>query len=293
MFDPGMVRAQFPVLARTVRDAPLHYLDNAATSQMPHAVLDAVAHHETHSRANVLRGVHTLAEEATDAYESARADVARYLNAEPDEVVFTSGATGAINLAAHSFGGGLREGDEIVLSDLEHHSNIVPWQMLRQRTGVTLKFLPVTDEGRIDLARLDSMLGPRTRLVSLVHVSNVTGAELNAREAAAAVHAAGAKLLLDGAQRMAHGPLDMAALGADFYAFSGHKMFAPNGIGALWTRTDILDAMPPFLGGGEMILGVTREHTEYAPPPRRFEAGTPPIAQAVGLGAAIRWIEAQ
>ncbi len=293
MFDPGMVRAQFPVLARTVRDAPLHYLDNAATSQMPHAVLDAVAHHETHSRANVLRGVHTLAEEATDAYESARADVARYLNAEPDEVVFTSGATGAINLAAHSFGGGLREGDEIVLSDLEHHSNIVPWQMLRQRTGVTLKFLPVTDEGRIDLARLDSMLGPRTRLVSLVHVSNVTGAELNAREAAAAVHAAGAKLLLDGAQRMAHGPLDMAALGADFYAFSGHKMFAPNGIGALWTRADILDAMPPFLGGGEMILGVTREHTEYAPPPRRFEAGTPPIAQAVGLGAAIRWIEAQ
>jgi cysteine desulfurase/selenocysteine lyase len=290
-FDPAAIRAEFPILQREVRGHPLHYLDNAATTQMPHAVLNAVHDHETKHRANVLRGVHTLAEESTEAYEQARGHVARFLSARSEEVIFTSGTTSAINLVAHSLGNTFAEGDEVIVSDLEHHSNIVPWQMLRDRKGIVLKFLPVTNEGRIDLDALDALLTARTRLVSLVHVSNVTGAELDVRAVAEKIHAVGAKLMLDGAQRMAHGPFDLPTMGADFYAFSGHKMYAPNGIGVLWARQEILEDLPPFQGGGEMILAVTREKTTFAAIPHRFEAGTPPIAQAVGLGAAVRWIE--
>lgn len=290
-FDAAAVRAQFPILTREVQGHPLHYLDNAATTHLPQAVLDAMARHETHDRANVLRGVHTLAEAATEAYENARREIAQYLNVDPEEVVFTSGTTGGINLIAHTFGAGLEEGDEVVLSVLEHHSNIVPWQLLRERRGIVLKFLPVTSDGRIDLSVLQEIVTPRTKLISLVHVSNVTGAELNVGAVVEAARAVGAKVLLDGAQRAAHGPLDLRALDVDFYAFSGHKMFGPNGVGVLWGRRALLDDLPPFLGGGEMIRSVTLDSTSFAETPHKFEAGTPPIAQAVGLGAAVRWIK--
>jgi len=291
-FDVETIRAQFPILAREVNGTAFHYLDNAATTQVPQTVLDAIIDHETRSRANVLRGVHALAEAATKAYESARGDVARYIGAAPEEVVFTSGTTGSLNLLAHSFGERLGEGDEIVLSLLEHHSNIVPWQILRDRRGVTLKFLPVTAEGRIDTGALESLVTPRTRLISLGHVSNVTGAELDVGAVVEAARSVGALVALDGAQRAAHGAFDVQALGVDFYAFSSHKMFGPNGVGVLWGRAEALADLPPFHGGGEMIARVTPERSTYAEPPMRFEAGTPPIAQAVGLGAAVRWIEA-
>ncbi len=292
-FEAEAIRAQFPILSREVNGTALHYLDNAATTQVPQAVIDAIMAHETQARANVLRGVHALAEAATQAYESARGDVARYIGAAaPQEVVFTSGTTGGINLLAHSLGESLGAGDEIVLSLLEHHSNIVPWQMLRDRRGVALRFLPVTSEGRIDTSALEHFVTPRTRLISLGHVSNVTGAELDVGAVVEAARAVGALVALDGAQRAAHGPFDVQALGVDFYAFSSHKMFGPNGVGVLWGRGAALAELPPFLGGGEMIARVTPDETTYARPPHRFEAGTPPIAQAVGLGAAVRWIEA-
>ena len=291
-YDAIAVRGQFPILAMEVDGAKLHYLDNAATSQMPDAVLQAIVRHEQTSRANVLRGVHHLAEAATEAYENARAIIASYVNARrPEEIIFTSGATAGINLVAHTFGERLGEGDEVVLSLLEHHSNIVPWQMLRERRGVVLKIMPVTRDGRLDLDKLDETLSPRTRLIALTHASNVTGALTDVGRVVEAARSVGASVLLDGAQRAAHGPLDLAALGVDFYVFSGHKMFGPNGVGVLWVRSEILADLPPFLGGGEMIRSVTFEHTTYADPPHRFEAGTPPIAQAVGLGAAATWIQ--
>ena len=290
-FDVAALRAEFPILAQRIGGSPLHYLDNAATGHMPRPVLDAVSAHETSSRANVLRGVHTLAERATEAYEQARHEVAGYIGAgDASEVVFTGGTTAAINLVAHSLGETMAEGDEVVISLLEHHSNLVPWQMLRERRGIVLKVLTVTGDGAIDLDRLESALGPRTRLVSLAHVSNVSGAILDVARVVAAAKAAGALVMLDGAQAVPHGPVDVTALGIDLYAFSGHKMFAPNGIGVLWGRAALLDSMPPFLGGGEMIREVTLEKTTYARVPHKFEAGTPPIAQAVGLGAACRWL---
>jgi len=287
-FSAAAVRAEFPIFQA---HPDLHYLDNGATTQLPRAVLDAVAQHETTARANVLRGVHRLAEAATEAYAQARAELAVYLNvANPDEVVFTSGTTSAINLVAHSFGERLRPGDEVVISILEHHSNIVPWQLLRQRRGITLKVLPATAEGRIDLGALDHLVTTKTRLIAVTHVSNVTGAITDLAPILAAARAVGAKVLLDGAQRVSHGPVDLPGLGVDFYAISGHKMFAPNGIGALWAPMELLQSMPPFLGGGEMIRSVSMAETTYADPPHRFEAGTPPIAQAVGFGAAARWL---
>jgi cysteine desulfurase/selenocysteine lyase len=289
-FSAARARAEFTILV----DTGLHYLDNGATTQLPRAVLDAVERHETTARANVLRGVHRLAEAATEAYAEARAAVAAYLAvANPDEVVFTSGTTSAINLVAHSYGERLRPGDEVVISALEHHSNIVPWQMLRARRGIVLKVLPATLDGRIDLGALDAVVGAKTRLIALTHVSNVTGAITDLAPVLAAARAVGAHVLLDGAQRVSHGPVDLGALGVDFYAISGHKMFAPNGIGALWGRMELLESMPPFLGGGEMIRSVSFEATTYADPPHRFEAGTPPIAQAVGFGAAARWLAQQ
>ncbi len=288
--DLAAIRARFPILSRRIGDAPLHYLDNAATAQIPDVVLDAVRHFETTSRANVHRGVHRLAEEATTAYESARETIARYLNVAPDEVVFTSGATGAINLVAHSFGDGFSPGDEVVITALEHHSNIVPWQMLRDRRGIVLKWIPVTAEGRLDLSVLDRVVTDRCRLIAVTHASNVTGAVTDVGAIVAAARKVGARVLLDGAQRAPHGPIDLPALDVDFYVLSGHKMFAPSGVGVLWGRRSLLEAMPPFLGGGEMIRTVTLDRSTYAAPPHRFEAGTPPISAAIGLGAAAQWL---
>jgi len=287
-FDATALRAEFPLLAR----GGLHYLDSGATSQLPQAVLDAVMAFESTSRANVLRSVHRLAEAATEAYEGARSDVARYLNVASDEIVFTSGTTAAINVVARSFGDMLQPGDEVVVSQIEHHANFVPWQMLRDRRGIVLKALPLTADGRLDLAALGRVVTPRCKLIALTHASNVTGAVTDVASVVSAARAVGAKVLLDGAQRVPHGPLDLAALGVDFYAFSGHKMFAPTGIGVLWARKALLEAMPPLLGGGEMIRTVTLERTIWADVPHKFEAGTPPIAQAVGLGAAVRWLSA-
>ncbi|MDT3735594.1 MAG: SufS family cysteine desulfurase [Denitratisoma sp.] len=290
-FSPADWRKHFPLLANHPR---LHYLDNAATGQLCEAAFDAVTHHELTHRANVLRGTYRLAEQADAAYENARRQVAAYLNAaSTEEVVFTAGTTASINLVAHAFGDGLKAGDEVVLSLAEHHSNFVPWQMLRDRRGVVLRILPLAADGRIDLARLGETLTPRCRLVAVTHASNVTGAVTDLAPLIAAAHAVGARVLVDGAQAVQHGPVFVASLGADFYAFSGHKAFGPTGVGVLWGKAEALDKLPPFLGGGGMIGRVTAEETTWAPPPRRFEAGTPPIAQAIGLGAALDWLRTQ
>ncbi|MBM3585566.1 MAG: cysteine desulfurase [Alphaproteobacteria bacterium] len=287
--DMAALRRQFPILEQ----CDLHYLDNGATTQVPRAVLDVIVAHETSHRANVHRGVHRLAEAATEAFEDARATMARFLGAaDKGEIVFTGGTTGAINLVAHAFGNRLAPGDEVVVSLLEHHSNLVPWQMLRDRRGVVLRVLPITGEGRLDLDNLGRVVGARTRLIAVTHVSNVTGAVTDVARVVEAARAVDAAVLLDGAQAAAHGPWDIPALGVDFYALSCHKMFGPHGVGVLWARRERLAAMDPFMGGGEMIRTVTLERTTFADPPQRFEAGTPPIAQAVGMAAAARWIEA-
>jgi cysteine desulfurase/selenocysteine lyase len=291
-FDVAAVRRQFPILSEIIDGRPVHYLDNGASAQTPLAVLDAVRSYETTGRANVLRGVHRLAERATELYENARADVAKFLGVQPMEIVFTGGCTAAINLVAYSYGQLLRRGDRILISELEHHSNIVPWQLLRQHHGVEIDALPITPDGQIDLSALPKLLTSETKLISLAHVSNVTGALLDVRRVVAAAKTVGAKVMLDGAQRVPHGPLDLEALGVDFYVFAGHKAYGPNGIGVLWAKPELLDAMPPFHGGGSMIGRVTFAETTWAPPPRRFEAGTPPIGPAIGLGAACNWMAA-
>ena len=291
-FNVSAVRGQFPILSQIIDGQPVHYLDNGASAQTPEVVLDAVRTYETTGRANVLRGVHRLAERATELYENARADVAKFLGVQPMEIVFTGGCTAAINLVAYSYGQLLKPGDRILLSELEHHSNIVPWQLLRQRSGVELDMIPVTTDGQIDLDMLPKLLTPKTRLISLAHVSNVTGALLDVRKVVEAAKSVGAKVMLDGAQRAPHGPLDLKALGIDFYVFAGHKAYGPNGVGVLWAKPGLLDAMPPFHGGGSMIGRVTFAETTWAPPPRRFEAGTPPIGPAIGLGTACNWMAA-
>lgn len=293
-FDVAAVRAQFPILNHTADGRPpLHYLDNGATAQMPDAVLAAMQAHETTARSNVHRSVHRLAEAATRAYEGARQTMAQYVGAAAEEIVFTSGTTAAINLVAHCFGARLQAGDEVLVSVLEHHSNIVPWQMLRDRSGIVLKALPATEDGRIDLDRLDDLVTPRTRLIALTHAANVTGAVTDVARVVEAAQSVGAEVLLDGAQMVPHGPLDVTALGVGFYCFSGHKMFGPNGIGVLRGRSDLLADMPPFMGGGEMIAHVSLERTRYAEPPMRFEAGTPPITPAIGMAAAAEWLTRQ
>lgn len=289
-FDVAAIRRQFPILSEIIDGRPVHYLDNGASAQTPLAVLDAVRRYETTGRANVLRGVHRLAERATDAYETARGDVAAFLGVAPMEIVFTGGCTAAINLVAYSHGALLKAGDRILLSELEHHSNIVPWQLLRARSGVEVDMIPVTPDGRIDLAELPRLLTPRTKLISLAHISNVTGALLDVKVVVDAARTIGAKVMLDGAQRAPHGPVDLPALGVDFYVLAGHKAYGPNGIGVLWARPELLDAMPPFHGGGSMIGRVSFAETTWAPPPRRFEAGTPAIGPAIGLGAACSWM---
>ena len=290
VFDAQAVRRQFPIFAQTIDGKKVHYLDNGASAQTPDAVLDAVRTYETTARANVLRGVHRLAERATEAYEHAREEVAAFLGVQPMETVFTGGCTAAINLVAYSYGALLKPGDRVLISELEHHSNIVPWQLLKARAGIELDALPVTADGRIDLGALPGKLTPRTKLISLAHVSNVTGALLDVRAVVSAAKSVGAKVMLDGAQRTPHGPIDLPSLGVDFYVFAGHKSYGPNGIGVLWGRPELLDAMPPFHGGGSMIGRVTIAETTWAKPPRRFEAGTPPIGPAIGLGAACTWM---
>lgn len=288
MFDPAAVKRQFPGLA----DPGLHYLDSAATAQMPEIVIAALRRFEIEARANVHEGLHARARAATERYNEVRSSAARALHAgSSDEVIFTYGATSAINLLAYSFGGSLAQGDEILLSQLEHHSNLVPWQQLAERNGVVLRFLPMTDEGRLDLEALDSQLTPRCRLVALTHCSNVTGALTDVGCVVRAARAVGAKVMLDGAQRAPHGPIDVQELGIDFYALSGHKTYGPTGIGVLWGRQELLEVMPPFMTGGQMIEEVTLNRTTFRTPPRRFEAGTPPIAGAIGLGAALDWMQ--
>lgn len=292
-FDPWSVRPRFPTLAREVRPGiPLVYLDNAATSLKPWSVIRAVQAYDTEFTANVHRGLHTLSEEATAAYEDARLAVARYIHAaDESEVVFTAGTTAAINLVALSFGrAALQAGDEIVLTALEHHANLVPWLMLARERGVVLRYAELHDDGTLDLDSLDRQIGPRTRLVAFSGMSNVLGTLLPVAEIVARARAVGAATLLDAAQLIAHGPLNVATLGVDFAAFSGHKMFGPTGVGVLYGRRDRLDAMPPVLGGGDMVLQVRRDAAEWNELPYKFEAGTPPIAQAIGLGAAVQFL---
>ncbi len=290
-YDVRRIREDFPILRRQINGHPLVYLDSANTSQKPRQVLDVMREHYERHNANVARSVHTLGTESTTAYEGARAKVAAFIGAaSPDEVVFTKNSTEAINLVAHSFGAQLGPGDEIVISEMEHHSNIVPWQLLCERTGATLRWFRITDDGRLDLSNLDELVNERTRLVAYVHMSNILGTVNPTGAIVTRAREVGARVLLDCSQSVPHLPVDVADLGADFIAFTGHKMLAPTGIGVLWGRFDLLAEMPPFLGGGSMIETVTMEKTTYMPPPARFEAGTPPIVQAVGLGAAVDYL---
>jgi len=289
-FDVEAIRAQFPILARTVHGKPLIYLDTAASAQKPDAVLDAMMGLARTSYANVHRGLHTLANETTEAYEKARETVAKFINAEPNEIVWTKGATDAINLVASSLGLSLKAGDEIVLSEMEHHANIVPWHFLRERKGVVLKFVPVLDDGRLDMEAYEGLLSERTRMVALTHMSNVLGTVNDVAEIVRLAHAAGAPVLLDGCQGVVHTRVDVKAMDVDYYVFSGHKLYGPTGIGVLYGKAERLAALPPYQGGGEMIGSVSMDVITYADPPHRFEAGTPAILEAVGLGAAIEWL---
>ncbi len=293
-FDVAKVREEFPILARQVHGKPLVYLDSAASCQKPWTVIEAMSRVMESSYSNVHRGLHSLANETTEAYEAARRSVAKLIHAgSVDEIVFTKGATDAINLVAASFGQRLVEGDEIILSVMEHHANIVPWHFLRQAKGVVLKFVPVSDDGELDMDAYRALFSPRTRIVSLSHMSNVLGTVNPAAEIVAIAHAQGVPVLLDGCQSVVHEIIDVQALDVDFYVFSGHKLYGPTGIGVLYGKADMLASMPPYQGGGEMIGSVALDTITYADPPHRFEAGTPAIIEAIGLGAAIDWLMAQ
>jgi cysteine desulfurase / selenocysteine lyase len=289
-YDVNLVRKDFPILDREVRPGvPLVYLDNAATSQKPTQVLDAMRDYYEQSNANVHRGIHTLAEEATALYEGARDKVARFINApDPREVVFTKNSSEALNLLAHTLP--LGPGDEVVVTEMEHHSNLVPWQLACARTGATLKWVGLTDEGRLDLDDLDRVVGPRTKVVAFVHQSNLLGTINPVDVVAAKARSVGAFVVLDASQSVPHMGIDVQRVDVDAVAFTGHKMCGPTGIGVLWGRFDVLDALPPFLGGGEMIDEVTMAGSTWAQLPHKYEAGTPPIAEAVGLGAAVDYL---
>jgi cysteine desulfurase/selenocysteine lyase len=291
-FDVAKIRADFPILAREVHGKPLVYLDSAASAQKPKLVLDTIARAYGHDYANVHRGAYYLSETATAAYEAAREKIRAFINAASlKEVIFTKGATEAINLVAATWGRTfLKAGDEIVLTAAEHHSNIVPWQLLREAVGCELKIVPVAPDGSIAIEAFANVIGPKTKLVAVAHVSNVLGTVLPVQAIAELAHGVGAKLLLDGCQGIVHQHVDVRALGCDFYAFSGHKLYGPTGIGILWAREELLEAMPPYQGGGDMIDTVTFAKTTWAPPPAKFEAGTPPIAEAIGLGAAVDYL---
>jgi cysteine desulfurase/selenocysteine lyase len=292
--DVGRLRADFPILAQRVRGKPLVYLDNAATSQKPQVVIDAVTRFYSSENANIHRGVHFLSERATLAYDAVREKVARFLNAaSAREIVFTRGTTESINLVAQSFGrSALRPDDEVLITGMEHHSNIVPWQLLCEQTGARLRAVPISATGELDLQAFDRLLGERTRLVAVVHLSNALGTINPVRELVVRAHARGVPVLVDGAQSAPHLGVDVQSLGCDFFACSGHKMFGPTGVGVLYGRESLLERMPPWQGGGDMIASVTLERSTWAPVPAKFEAGTPMIAEVIGLGAAIDYLNA-
>jgi cysteine desulfurase/selenocysteine lyase len=291
-YDVEAIRRDFPILSREVYGKPLVYLDNAASAQKPQAVIDAITHAYSNEYANVHRGLHFLSNAATDAYEKAREKVRDFLNAESvDEIVFTKSATEAINTVAHGWGmPNIGEGDEIVLSIMEHHSNIVPWHFIRERQGAKLVWVPVDDEGAFHIEEFEKRLTGRTKLVAITHMSNALGTVTPIREIVEIAHARGIPVLVDGSQGAVHLPVDVRELGCDFYVFTGHKLYGPSGIGVLYGRKEMLEAMRPFQGGGEMIEDVSEDRVTYNHPPHRFEAGTPPIVQAIGLGAAIDYV---
>ena len=298
-YDVERVRADFPILARRVHEKPgkpgkpLVYLDTAASAQKPRVVLDALMSAYSDDYANVHRGLYELSARSTEAFEAARTTVQRFLNAGSDrEIIFTKSTTEAINLVAHSFGEAfLTEGDEVMLTEMEHHANIVPWQLLRARKGIKLVVVPVGDDGALDLAEVEARIGPRTKLISVTHVSNVLGTVVPVKELVALAHAHGVPVMVDGSQGAVHMPVDVRDLDCDFYALTGHKLYGPTGVGVLYGKEDLLDRMPPFLGGGDMIRRVTFEETTFAELPAKFEAGTPPIAETIGLAAAMDYLE--
>jgi len=292
-YDVQAIRRDFPILSRTVHGKPLVYLDNGASAQKPQAMLDAVTKAYSEEYANVHRGLHYLSNVATDAYETSRETVRRFLNAgSVDEIIFTRSSTEAINLVASSFGAmEIGEGDEIIVSILEHHSNIVPWHFLRERKGAVIKWAPIADDGTFLLDEFEKLITPRTKIVAMTHMSNVTGTIVPIKDVIRIAHAHGVKVLVDGSQAAVHLPVDVQDLDADFYCVTGHKLYGPTGIGVLYAKKALLEVMPPFLGGGEMIRDVTEDNVTYGVPPHRFEAGTPPIVQAIGLGASLEYME--
>ncbi len=289
-FDVVRAREDFPILSRQINGKPLVYLDSGASAQKPNAVIDAMAHAMRHSYANVHRGLHRLANETTDAYEAGRETVARFINAGINEIVFTKSATEAVNLVAFSFGEGLKAGDEILTTEMEHHANIVPWYMLAERKGLILRYVPILDDGTLDMTAFDSLLTPKVKVVAVTHMSNVLGTINPLDQIIAKAHAVGAKVLVDGSQGVVHMAVDVKALDADFYVFSAHKLYGPTGLGVLYGKSEILEAMPPYQGGGEMIAHVTKEKITWNVAPHRFEAGTPAILEVIGLKAAIDWL---
>ncbi len=293
-FDVERIRADFPILTQQVRGKPLVFLDSAASAQKPRFVIDAMVQAMETQYANVHRGLHWMSERTTDAYEGTRDAVARLLNSPSrDEIVFTKNTTEAINLVAHSYGQGvLQPGQAVVISEMEHHANLVPWQMLRDAHGIELRVAPITDAGELDMAGLEALLQDRrVGLVSIVHMSNVLGTVIPAARVAALAHEYGAQVMFDGSQAVVHRTVDVQAIGADFYTFTAHKLYGPTGLGVLWARRELLERMPPFMGGGDMIGSVSFERSTWAEVPHKFEAGTPPIIEAIGLGAAIEWVE--
>lgn len=293
-YDVEAIRRDFPILSREVYGKPLVYLDNGASAQKPQAVIDAVTRAYLHEYANVHRGLHYLSNTATDHFEAARETVRRFLNApSQDEVIFTRSSTEAINLVAQTFGAErIGEGDEIVLTIMEHHSNIVPWHFLRERQGAVIRWVPVGEDGSFSLEAFEAALSPRTRMIAITHMSNVLGTVVPVRDVCAIARARGIPVLVDGSQSAVHMPVDVQDLGCDFFCFTGHKVYGPTGIGVLWGRMEHLERMRPFNGGGEMILDVTEDGVSYNSPPHRFEAGTPPIVQAIGLAAALDYMDA-
>ncbi len=291
-FDINKIRDDFPILKQRINGNPLVYLDNGATSQKPQSVIDAIVNYYTTTNSNVHRGVHTMSQQATDGYEGARSKIRQFINADDDkEIIYTRNTTEGINLVAHSYGRqNVGPGDDIIVSNMEHHSNIVPWQMLCEEMGANLLVVPIDDTGALVMDEYEKMLSSRSKLVSITHVSNALGTILPAKQIVEMAHAHGAPVLLDGAQAVPHMPVDMNELDCDFYVFSGHKLFGPTGIGVLYGKKEYLEAMPPFLGGGEMIKSVTFEKTIYNDLPYKFEGGTPDIAGAIGLGAAIDYV---
>ena len=289
-FDIHAVRKQFPILNRKVNNYSLAYLDNAASAQKPLSVINAISEQMSNSYGNVHRGLHTLANETTEAYENSRIKVANFLGApKASNIIFTKGASEALNLAAYGLMNEIQPGDEIILSQMEHHSNIVPWHFLRERCGAVLKYIPVTEQGNLDLEAYKAILGPKTKIVSIVHMSNVLGTINPVKEIGQLAHNSGAVFIVDGTQSTVHMPIDVIGIDADLFCMTGHKLYGPTGIGALYAKTSIQERMQPFNGGGEMIEDVFEDRVTYNDPPFKFEAGTPPILQAIGLGAAIDW----